>query len=602
VRVLLLTVICASGLIAQKPAPQPFRNGQGRSAQKAAAVKHLDVKIPMRDGVNLAGNVFLPSARGRFPVILERTPYGKGKGITQGYQAFLDKGYAVVVQDVRGRYGSEGIFDPLTQESADGEDTLKWIAHQPWFRTGIGMVGGSYRGIVQWKAALSRSPHLKAIFPVVAGWDDYQDRFYSKGGAMKLGYRLEWMSENMKTPGYHADFNKYIFHLPIRTADVVATGHPTYLFQEITSHPAYDSFWRKISTRERISDIRIPVFAVGGWYDNFVESDVEAFGALRKTNPTNRLVIGPWPHSMSYRFPNVDFGPDSMIPVLQYQLAWFDRWLLGKDSPLLSGPPLKIFVMGSNSWREDDEWPPDEARLRVFYLKSGGQANSIDGDGELSDTPALENQPDRFIYDPHKPVPTNGGAVCCNPQVFPWGPKDQQAIERRPDVLVYTSRKLSRDLEVVGPVKAAVYVSTSARDTDFTAKLVDVFPDGTARNLCDGILRLRYRDSLEHPQPARQGEVYRIVIDAGVTANVFLKGHRIRLEISSSNFPRFDRNTNTGGRIADETKMFTAAQTVYHDRAHPSQLMLMAMPAHLEAHERERVASLRGTRPLAPGR
>jgi len=288
----------------------------------------------MHDGVRLAAHVFLP-ASGRVPTILIRTPYGKGDALNANWQAFVDHGYAVVVQDVRGRHESGGTFDPLHQEGGDGDDTLNWIARQPWSDGKVGMTGGSYLGIAQWKVELRNNPHLKAIFPVVSGYDDYRDRFYSPGGAMKLGQRLEWMAENLKAPGYHPDFGKYILHLPLRTADVAATGWPSAMYREAVAHPAFDAFWRSISVREQIAKIRVPVFAVGAWYDNFGQSDLEAYAALRKTSSVNRVLIGPWPHNMSIPFAGADFGPDSSAPILSYQLEWFDQWLMGKDTALL---------------------------------------------------------------------------------------------------------------------------------------------------------------------------------------------------------------------------------------------------------------------------
>jgi putative CocE/NonD family hydrolase len=251
---------------------------------------------------------------------------------------------------------------------------------------------------------------------------------------------------------------------------------------------------------------------------------------------------------------------------------------MGKDTALLSKPPVEIFVMGANKWREEREWPPEEARPRRLYLESAGHANTLAGDGALSEKLPRHIAQDRYVFDPRNPTPTRGGAVCCNPKIFPWGPMDQRPVEQRPDVLVYSTQALKEDVEVIGPVKVDLYISTSAKDTDFTAKLVDVFPDGYARNLTDGILRLRYRNSLEKPELAQVGAVYRITVDAGVTSNVFLKGHRIRVEISSSNFPRFDRNSNTGGKIADDARLLKAGQTVFHDREHPSCIVLMVMP------------------------
>jgi uncharacterized protein len=537
----------------------------------------FDVAVPMRDGVHLSANVFRPDAPGRYPTILVRTPYNKGSAISPTYAPFVARGYAVVVQDVRGRYASEGVFRPLEQEPADGDDTLNWIARQPWSDGKIGMLGGSYLGIVQWKVAVLNNPHLKAIFPSVSGCDDYLDRFYSPGGAMKLGQRLLWMSENLRAPRFHPDFAGFVLHLPLRTSDVAATGQTSSMFQEAVAHPAYDSFWKSISVREQLDKVRVPVFSVGGWFDNFVESDLLAYARLRRNSGVHRILIGPWPHNKAAKLDGADFGPDADLPLRGMQMQWFDQFLKGKDAPLLSQAPVRVFVMGANRWRDAREWPPPAQQER-FYLESRGHANTLAGDGRLElgppIGPALAVAADRFVFDPQDPVPTAGGAACCNPKVFPWGPKDQRPVEHRRDVLVYTTAPLRRDVEVVGTVRVVLYAATSARDTDFTAKLVDVFPDGRAQNLTDGILRLRYRKSLEKPELARPGEICKLTIDAGVTGNVFQKGHRIRMEISSSNFPRFDRNPNTGEPVADATELRKATQTVYHDARRPSYVLL----------------------------
>ncbi len=551
----------------------------GLTAGQHEIVKVLHVAVPMRDGVRLYANIFLPGEHVRAPALLERTPYGKSETLNANYEAFLEHGYAVVLEDVRGRYESEGDFDPLHQEVNDGDDTLNWIARQAWSDGKIGMVGGSYRGIVQWKAALSGNPHLKAICPVVSGDDDYRDRFYSTGGAMKLGGRLEWMAENLRAPGFVPDFARFVLHLPIGTADVAATGWTSAMFREAAAHPTFDAYWRAISTREQLQKVRVPVLAVGGWYDNFSESDLDAYAALRKSNGLNRILIGPWPHNMSYRFANTDFGPGSSAPLRTLQLEWFDQWLMGKDTALVSTPPVQVFLMGANRWVAERAWPPEDARPMNLYLGSTGHANGLEGDGVLGDFPPRRGARDTYVYDPRDPVPTRGGAVCCNPRVFPWGPMDQRPVEQRADVLVYSTAPLAEDVEAMGPVQVVLYVSTSAKDTDFTAKLVDVFPDGYARNLTDGILRMRYRDSIERPEASNQGQVYGISVDAGVTSNVFLKGHRIRVEISSSNFPRFDRNPNTGAAVAGETRLWKATETIYHDHEHPSRLVLMTIPA-----------------------
>lgn len=535
----------------------------------AATISQFNVTVPMRDGVRLSANLFHPSGGGRYPTILLRTPYNKGSAITSGYQAYVDHGYAVMVQDVRGRYKSAGVFEPLNQEINDGDDTLNWIAAQPWSNGAVGMYGGSYLGIAQWKAALTHNPHLRAIFPYVSGDDDYRDRFYSPGGAMKLGHRLLWLSENMRARNFTPDFSKYIWALPVQIAGVAATGHSLPIWTNATEHPTYDSFWKKTSVREHLKDINLPVFSVAGWYDNYVESDLDAFTLLRKHDPAARIMVGPWAHVFSDKFKGVDFGPNSQVSLGSIRMKWFDEWLKGAP-PAESAHPVRIFVMGINRWRDEDEWPLIRAKEEKLYLNA---------DGQLGSKPGRDSEPDHFVYDPRNPAPTVGGAVCCTPEIFPWGPKDQRRVETRKDVLVYSTEPLPGAVEVTGPIRVVLYAASSAVDTDFTAKLVDVFPDGTARNLTDGILRTRYRESLENPVLMKADEAYRMTIDAGVTSNVFAAGHRIRVEISSSNFPRFDRNPNTGRAVADDREMRKAAQTIYHDHDRHSYMELPVVPA-----------------------
>lgn len=543
------------------------------------------VRVPMRDGVKLSTNVFLPGV-GRYPALLVRTPYNKGQDLLPGYRIFIARGFAVVVQDVRGRYESQGIFSPPSQEVNDGDDTLKWIARQRWSTGSIGMLGGSYLGIAQWKAVISGNKHLKAIFPGVSGHDDYFDRFYSRGGALKLGHRLLWMHDNVRAPGHRTSFGQFTRHVPLRSADVAATGQKIGFWQEALSHPTYDSYWKSRSTVTKMSRLQVPAFILTGWYDNFAQSDLELFALLRKQSPHHRIIVGPWAHSMSAPFPGVNFGPESQVPIRQIQAAWFARWLTPATQAASNLLPAaaRIFVMGINRWRDEPEWPIARAVDTPFYLASSSSAKTLNGDGALVPLPRRRPGRDDFVYNPADPVPTRGGPVCCSPTVFPWGPMDQRAVENRSDVLVYTSSPLKNDLEVTGSIRAVLFVSTTAADTDFTVKLVDVFPDGTARNLTDGILRLRYRNSIEKPDLAKPSEVYRITVDAGVTSNVFLEGHSIRVEISSSNFPRFDRNPNTGKSIADERSFVTASQTVYHGRLQPSHVLLPIVSGSAATH------------------
>jgi uncharacterized protein len=547
--------------------------------------KRLHLRVATRDGVHLDTNVFLPAGEHRVPALLVRTPYGKGTGLFSGYPVFLDHGYAVVTQDVRGRGASEGVFDSLSHEGADGSDTIDWIARQPWSDGRVGMVGGSYLGIVQWDAVVTGNSHLKAICPVVSGDDDYTDRFYSTGGASKLGHRLLWMSENLLAPGFQRpDFPAYISHVPLRTIDRAATGQTIDFYQQALNHPSFDDFWKKLSVRENLDRVTTPVFSVGGWYDNYVESDLDAFVTLRKKGTPARILIGPWTHNMSWKGPGMDFGPNSTAPIRRYQIEWFDRFLQPDRASAAPEPlalpdlPVRIFVMGRNQWRDEREWPLARATVTPLYLASSGHANSLNGDGLLDWNAPRKAPADHFTYDPRNPVPTRGGAVCCDPNTFPWGPMDQRPVEKRRDVLVYTTPPLKHDVEVTGRVDAVLYVATSAADTDFSAKLVDVYPNGDTRNITDGMLRLRYRNGLEKPAPGHPGQVYPITIDAGVTSSVFLAGHSIRLEVSSSNFPRFDRNPNTGRPVADERVLRKAQQTVLHDAQHESHLLLPVIP------------------------
>lgn len=544
----------------------------GLSSAFAQAVVTLHVKVPMRDGVRLCTNIFRPASTGRFPVAVQRTPYKKVSELTPGLRAFLDHGYAVVTQDVRGRYDSEGVFDQFIQEKNDGEDTLAWIAHQPWSDGRAGMFGGSYVGIAQWRAALANPPSLKAIAPAVSGGDEYLDRYYSRGGAFRLGHRLRWLSENYKPPQKPvADFQKLITYLPLRRADHIFAGRVLDFYRTVLDHPSYDDYWRALSTRLRIGAIHIPVQIFAGWYDSYCSSDLEMWSLLRAAGRPARIFIGPWGHNLSPQMPQADFGPDASKPLRRLEIDWFDAWVKG------SAPPpeneVQYFVLGRNVWRDSPSWPPGHAPTTV-WLDSAKGANSLNGDGRLLWSPPKAEASDFYDYNPRKAVPTLGGALCCSAKVMPWGPFDQRPVEGRRDVLVYSSAPLRHELEIAGPVRAVLFIASSVPDTDFTAKLVDVDPAGPARILCDGIVRLRYRQGVEHTVPYQPGQLERIEIDLGHIAAAFLPGHRVRLEVSSSNFPKYDRNLNTGRPQAYEKEIRTARQQLRHGPHSPSHLIL----------------------------
>jgi predicted acyl esterase len=553
-----------------------------------AADESFEAMVAMRDGVTLAADVYLPqnsNASGRWTTVLIRTPYNRKSAPALSYRSFVRRGFALVIQDVRGRYGSHGQFGYVRQEGPDGNDTINWVAAQRWSNGRVVMAGSSFLGITQWWAAVEGNPHLLAISPVNAGDDDYLDRFYSTGGSMQLGHRLLWIAQNLKpssrmpiSPG------SYLWHLPLRTSDISASGTTLPLWQTALDHPSYDAFWKSQSIREQIQQIRSPVMSFGGWFDNYAESDLDAFARLVKDHKQVETWIGPWAHDAALKFPTRDFGREAHVPIRLKQAEWFDRLARHAEPHETSIPALHLFVMGPDVWREEHEWPLARTHYTPLYLLSDGNANSLQGDGGLRWQTVLKSMFDTFVYDPRNPVPSSGGAVCCEPTVFPPGPLDQRSVEARQDVLVYTSAALTEELEVTGPVRTVLYVSTSANDTDFTAKLVDVQPDGLPLLVTDGIQRLRYRLSLDKPVLVKRNAAYQISVDTGVTSYVFAPGHKIRVEVSSSNFPRFDRSLNTAGPNSDQSRMTKAKQVVYHEKGYPSAIILPVIPREARPH------------------
>ncbi|NOX56107.1 MAG: CocE/NonD family hydrolase [Planctomycetes bacterium] len=543
-----------------------------------------EVKIPMRDGIRLSANVFRPKAAGKFPTILVRTPYGKGGTRGGPGHFFARRGYVFVSQDCRGRGTSEGEWEPFANEAKDGLDTHRWILQQPWSNGKIGTMGGSYVGFTQWAPAPDAGPYLKAMFPVVPLVDPYSDVAYV-GGAFQLALMMGWgaaMSGQGNVNGWTRErWNQALRTLPLRTWDRTLGAKVQYL-RDWVAHPQFDAYWARSSIRGRGGQITAPMYVVGGWYDIFAKSVLEHVAAVRaaRSGPrrqTIHVLMGPWAHGISRdgRVGSLDFGKQAVVDLNAIRARWFDHWLKGQSTDGERWPPYRIFVMGRNQWRDEPQWPLARTRYTPYYFHSGGSANTLHGDGTLNTVKPGSEPTDRYVYDPDDPVPTLGG---CNLVHCPIGPHDQTEAEKRQDVLVFTSERLKQEVEVTGPVKVVLYAASTARDTDWTAKLVDVHPDGRAFNLCDGIVRARYRESTTRPTLIEPGRVYRYEIDLWVTSNVFLPGHRIRVEISSSNFPRFDRNPNTGHPFGADAEMQKATQTVYHDADHPSHILLPVIP------------------------
>ena len=548
-----------------------------------------NVKVPMRDGVNLSADIYFPRGQdGPFPVVLGRTPYNNTTEESIESAVFYPPhGYVFVAQDVRGKNDSDGEFYAFANEFEDGYDTVEWIGAQPWCDGNVGMVGASYVGNVQWQAAVEGSRYLKTIVPRVIGHNMHEANRYI-GGALHLSIAGMWaMRHDGRTRQDIMVYNweQLFATLPVKSLDGAA-GKQVEFFQDWVKHPDYDDYWKAMAIEERYEDVKIPVLQIGGWYDICASGTFHNFVGMRERGGSDlaranqRAIVGPWIHSAS-EFTNageIDFGRHSKLDLQEIELRWFDHWLKGTPNGAEDDPSLRIFVMRTNKWRDEGEWPLARTRFTPYYFHSGGGANSLMGDGALSPEPPAEEPPDRYVYNPAFPVPTRGGNTCCTPELVPWGAYDQRPVEHRTDVLVYTSEPLDRDLEVTGPVVVKLYASTDGRDTDFTAKLVDVDPDGYAVNLCDGILRARYHESREYQKLLEPGEVYELMIDLWVTSNVFLEGHRIRVDVSSSNYPRFDRNLNTGNDPGGDTEMRVARQTVLHDPGHPSHVLLPVIP------------------------
>ena len=578
-------ILCAAALVQFAPA------ALGADHYEVTVERNVEAK--MRDGVILRADIYRPKADGKFPVLLTRTPYDKQNSVTFGLRAAA-RGYVVIVQDVRGRYRSEGEWYVFRHESEDGYDTIEWAAALPYSNGKVGMFGGSYVGATQFLAAMARLPHLAGICPNITA-SNYHDGWTYQGGAFEQWFNESWttglaLNTLQRRAEKSADALGGTSVLPLESYPVLpaagAEGLAPY-FKDWLAHPNFDDYWKTISIQDHYAQIEVPVFNLGAWYDIFLGGTLTNYVRLKNEAGTEaarrgqRLLIYLGGHAGgpgNRKIGAVDFGEKAPFDINELMLRWYDWVLKGEANGVEKEKPVKIFVMGRNDWREEDDWPLARAKATRYYLHSAGAANGLSGNGTLSATAPLEEKPDQHLYDPADAVPTIGGPLCCEPLPSGIGPQDQRPAEARADVLVYTTPAFVKDTEVSGPVSLDLYVSSSAVDTDFTGKLVDVWPDGFAQNLTEGILRLRYRNSQEKPELANPGETYHITLDLWATSNVFLAGHRLRLEVSSSNFPRFDRNLNTGEEQARGTHMAKATSVIYHDRAHPSALVLPIVP------------------------
>jgi hypothetical protein len=563
----------------------------------------------MRDGVTLMSNVYRPAAGGPYPVLLARLPYGKDLPLGT---SFLDPvkaagaGYIVVVQDVRGRYRSEGKFVPFVREYEDGYDTVEWAASHPKSNGSVGTYGLSYFGKTQWHAAVMRPPSLKSMAPALT-WGNHLNGVQMRGGVQELGLMQFWAQSSLTLDllfrKYDEDREKIGEKLPslVSTIDELLAGGG-YDVLPLTDLPNPDELapfveggfgrgvdhegWDYLNIEGKYDSVDAPTFHIGGWYDCFVGETLKQYEAMKARSSgagmrPPRLMVGPWTHGVfESTLGDLDFGIGSSGTFLDYagdltdsHLRWFDATLKGEEGALEGTPPVKLFVMGENRWRGHEEWPPPGSHEEEWFLISGGSLRREPG--RAGDDPA------RYDYDPDDPVPTVGGSILMA-DIHRPGPRDQRGIEERPDVLLYTSQVLESPYTVLGSVYVTLFAASSAPDTDFVARLVDIYPDGLAICVTDGILRASARESYQAPgvvrpvapSPIEPGEVYEYVIDLWATGITFLQGHRIRVEVTSSSHPRWERNLNTGEGAFGSSRTEVAHQTVFQDAGRPSRITL----------------------------
>ncbi|HEY7952582.1 MAG TPA: CocE/NonD family hydrolase [Solirubrobacteraceae bacterium] len=555
-------------------------------------VVERNVAVPMRDGVLLRADVYRPDGDRPVPAVLGRTPYDRSFGPTPPSiidpERAVEAGMALVCMDVRGQHGSDGEFYPFRAEGADGYDSVEWVAAQPWCSGAVAMAGRSYTAAAQWLAAAAQPRHLCAIAPTVVG-SNYFDGWVYQGGAFQLGFNLFWVQIMAGRGQRRVRMEEQYQHLPLGEASLVVDSPSGRFYRDWLEHPALDDYWRELSIDASYGEVLVPAFNIGGWYDIFLGGTLENYMRLRREGGSElartrtRLIVGPWAHGSTYgAYPDHSFAAFSPHDGVDLQTACLD--FLGEQCSAAAcaepPAPVRIFVMGVNRWRDEPDWPLARAVPERWFLHSGGEAGT--SGGLLSREAPADEVADIYRFDPRDPAPTIGGPTSLPGKFLRTnaGPLDQRPLEGRGDVLAYTSEPLAGDVEVTGPLSLTLHAATSAEDADWVAKLCDVDPDGFSRILAEGILRARFREGFEAACEVEPGRPYEYEIDLKATSNVFLRGHRIRLLLTSSSFPRFDRNAGTGARpgAVREEDLRVAEQTVYHDAARPSALLLPVVP------------------------
>jgi uncharacterized protein len=554
-----------------------------------------NVSTPMRDGVVLKADIYRPEGKGPFPVLLARTPYGKQNSASTG-KNMAKRGYIVVIQDVRGRGQSAGVFDPFFEGEKDGYDTVEWAAKLLGSDGKVGMFGGSYGGGTQVDAALASPPHLVTIFAVFPSIAFQSHQIVFEGGEFRQLLAESWSASQTpeiysRTIGELASngplFEKLMMKLPVANfmealfEQSLMNGGGGY-FRQWVRHAPGSPYWERVDVARRVSQLRIPGCYVEGWYDIFGPQTIGLFPALQKDAGTelarskSQLIVGPWTHG-GPGFPSgeVNFGKDAKFKIGAYQDQWFDYWLKGEANQVPAEPPVRLFVMGDNRWEKSSTWPIPGEETRGLYLSASTSAVSLKGDGLLSfaDSVRSHHENDILLADPEHPVATRGGKLCCDLAFLP-GAYDQRPTEKRQDVLVYSTPPLTQPLTVIGNPSLIAFVSSDRPSADLIVKLVDVSPDGKAINVADGALRLSYRNGFAKAEHLSPGKIYEVNIDLGPTANTFLPGHRIRLQIAGTEFPTYARNLNSGEGLAMGTHPLVSHSKIWYGKNHPSRLVL----------------------------
>jgi putative CocE/NonD family hydrolase len=568
-----------------------------------------EVGVPMRDGLALATDIYRPGADGRFPVILVRTPYKKEMNELQA-RFYARRGYVYAVQDCRGRFASPGEWRPFFDEPKDGYDTIEWLADQPWSTGKVGMIGGSYLGWVQWWAARDHPPHLATMIPNVAPPDPYYNIPYEYGVFFILG--AIWWADVLESEATgdlsgkafmeigEKKYAKILRDLPVIDLDEKVLGRRNPYWREWISHPDNDEYWEPASFLDHLDGLDIPVFHQSGWFDgDGIGSKLNYLKMASHGHRYQKLVLGPWGHTdtATRRIADRDFGEAAIIDLQRDYLRWFDHWLKGVANGIDTEPLVSIFVMGSNEWLHGDRYPLAETKMTPYYLASGGHANTSTGDGSLATArPDADAPPDRYVYDPLDPTPYP--AFYVDPKDLEEDEADSAAADTvsveterakhrayyamidstRADILVYDTAPLTESLTIAGPISATLYASTTARDTDWFMRLSEVAADGEIFPLAEGKIRARYRESFRKPRLLKPGEVLEYRLDLWQTGITIPEGARLRVEVASASFPMFSRNLNTGGHNETETEHVPAEQTIYHDAARPSHVLLPVIP------------------------